>query len=64
MRETVNALPRITKDLNRAKRAVVSSLDKLLADIESTGSTVVNIIDAMDRLLTTSSSLLVVPPSE
>lgn len=51
MRQATSGLPRITKDLNRAKRAVAENLDKFLSEIESTESTVVNIIEAMDRLL-------------
>ena len=54
MRESANALPRISKDLNKSKRAVVTSLDKFLAEIDSIESTVINIIDAIDRLLATS----------
>lgn len=53
MRQAATGLPRISKDLNKAKRAVIENLDKFLAEIESTESTVVNIIDAMDRLLAT-----------
>lgn len=53
MRDSANALPRISKDLNKSKRAVVTSLDKFLAEIDSIESTAVNIIDAIDRLLAT-----------
>jgi len=51
MRNATTAIPRISKDLNRAKRAVATNLDSFLAEIDSTESTVVNIIDAMNRLL-------------
>lgn len=53
MRESANALPRISKELNKSKRAVVTSLDKFLAEIDSIESTVINIIDAINRLLAT-----------
>lgn len=56
MRQAANGLPRITKDLNRSKRAVTENLDKFLSEIESTESTVTNIIEAMDRLLASSDS--------
>lgn len=51
MRAAAEGLPRISKDLNRAKRAVVSQLDAFLFEIESTESTVNNIVDAIDRML-------------
>ena len=51
MRQAANGLPRISKDLNKSKRAVTENLDKFLSEIESTESTVVNIVEAMDRLL-------------
>lgn len=54
MRQAANGLPRISKDLNRSKRAVTENLDKFLSEIESTESTVINLIEAMDRLLTSS----------
>lgn len=53
MRDATTALPRISKDLNKAKRVVALNLDKFLAEIDSTESTVVNIIDAMGRLMNT-----------
>jgi hypothetical protein len=51
MRTAVNGLPRMTKELNRSKRAVTSNLDSFLAELDSTESTVANIIEAIDRLL-------------
>lgn len=53
MRDAAAALPRISKELNKAKREVSLNLDKFLAEIDSTDSTVVNIIEAMGRLLDT-----------
>lgn len=54
MRQAASGLPRISKELNKSKRTVTANLDKLLAEIESTESTVSNIIEAMDRLLASS----------
>lgn len=51
MRTSANALPRISKELNQAKRAVVTQLDAFLLEIDSTSSTVVNIVEAIDRIL-------------
>jgi hypothetical protein len=51
MRQAASALPRISKDLNKSKRAVMTNLDKFVSEIESIESTVANIIEAMDRLL-------------
>lgn len=54
MRDAASALPRISKDLNKAKRAVAENLSKFLAEIDSTESTVENLIEAMTRLLDSS----------
>ena len=54
MRAATESLPRISKELNKARRAVVTQLDALLAEIDSTRSTVSNIIDAIDRMLQSS----------
>jgi hypothetical protein len=50
MRTTVDGLPRVSKDLNKAKRAVVVALDKFLSEIDNTASTVNSIIAAIDRM--------------
>lgn len=55
MRDATSSLPRISKDLNKAKRAVAENINKFLAEIESTESTVANLIDAMSRLLDSAS---------
>ncbi|MCJ0765723.1 hypothetical protein [Variovorax terrae] len=55
MRDATSSLPRISKDLNKAKRAVAENLNRFLAEIESTESTVTNLIDAMTRLLESTS---------
>lgn len=51
MRASANSLPRISKELNKAKRAVVIQLDSFLSEIDNTSSTVSNIIDAIDRMI-------------
>jgi hypothetical protein len=51
MRASADGLPRISKELNQAKRAVVGQLDAFLSEIESTSATVSNIVDAIDRML-------------
>ncbi|MFH0134603.1 DUF4062 domain-containing protein [Variovorax sp. EL159] len=53
MRESADALPRISKDINLAKRSMVSKLDLFMLEIESIQSTVINIVDAIDRILGT-----------
>ena len=55
MRDATSSLPRISKDLNKAKRAVAENLTKFLAEIDSTESTVANLIEAMTRLLDSAS---------
>jgi hypothetical protein len=55
MRDAASSLPRISKDLNKAKRAVAENLNRFLAEIDSTESTVANLIDAMTRLLDSAS---------
>lgn len=51
MRSAADNLPRISKELNLAKGRVVSQLDRFLAEIESTSSTVANIVEAIDRII-------------
>lgn len=53
MRVATDELPRISKELNQAKRAVVTQIDVFLSEIENTRSTVTNIIEAVDRMLLT-----------
>jgi hypothetical protein len=53
MRASTDGLPRISKELNQAKRAVVTQIDAFLSEIENTRSTVTNIIEAIDRMLMT-----------
>lgn len=51
MRATADGLPRVSKELNKARRSVVSQLDLFLLEIDSTSSNVVNIVEAIDRML-------------
>ena len=51
-RSTINAMPRMTSDLNQSKRAVLAQLDTMLVEMESMGNTTKNILDAIDRMLT------------
>ncbi|MHB0926803.1 MAG: DUF4062 domain-containing protein [Gallionellaceae bacterium] len=44
-------LPRMTSDLNRAKRAVLGQLDSLLAEIDKTTHTIENILASIDKIL-------------
>lgn len=53
MRASTDGLPRISKEINQAKRAVVTQIDAFLSEIENTRSTVTNIIEAIDRMLLT-----------
>lgn len=57
MRASTDGLPRISKELNQAKRAVVTQLDAFLSEIENTSVTVTNIIEAIDRMLSTGSDM-------
>lgn len=51
MRIAAHALPRISKEINKAKRAVVFELDAFLSEVDSTRSTITNIIESIDRML-------------
>lgn len=51
MRASAQSLPRLTKELNAAKRAVVSQLDLVLSEFDNVSFTVNNIIEAIDRML-------------
>jgi hypothetical protein len=50
MREAAEGIPRISKGLNKAKRSVITQLDSFLSEIDSINSTVINIIEAIDRM--------------
>ncbi|WP_152547315.1 hypothetical protein [Delftia sp. RIT313] len=57
MRDAAQDLPRITKELNKAKRAVVQQLDALLAEIDSTTFTVSNIMEAIEKMISDAAKL-------
>jgi hypothetical protein len=51
MRASVGSLPRITKELNVAKRAVVTQLDLVITEFDKVTFTLKNITEAVDRML-------------
>jgi hypothetical protein len=51
MGEAANKLPRLSKELNKAKRQVVLQINTLVGEIDSVISTVANIIKSIDRML-------------
>jgi len=50
-RSSLEGLPRMTADLNRAKRAVLSQLDSMLSEIYNTVHTIENILESVDRMV-------------
>jgi hypothetical protein len=50
MKNSIAALPRLTTDLNRAKRFVTEELDQLLVSIDKTVITTSNIIDSIQAM--------------
>lgn len=51
MRASTGSLPRLTKELNIAKRAVVSKLELVISEFENVSFTLNNIVRAVDRML-------------
>jgi hypothetical protein len=49
-RETVAGLPRLTSEINRAKRNVIRQLDTMLEEISTTSDNVDNILDSLSRI--------------
>ena len=49
-RDTIAGLPRLTGELNRAKRGAVTQLDRMLDEIDSTESTVQNILESIEKI--------------
>lgn len=45
------SVTRISKDVNKAKRAVAASVERFLAEVETIESTVGNIVDSLDLLI-------------
>ncbi|MFZ6719991.1 hypothetical protein [Undibacterium sp. Ji49W] len=50
LRTAADSLPRISKELNKAKRIVVTELDLFIAEIDNVRSTVNNILESIDRI--------------
>ncbi|WP_334177260.1 DUF4062 domain-containing protein [Pseudoxanthomonas sp.] len=50
-RDVINGMPRMTSDLNRAKRRVVAQLDLMDMEHEKTLQNVKNILESVDKLL-------------
>jgi hypothetical protein len=50
-RDSVGDLPRMTSDLNRAKRAVVGQLNGMLNELDSTSHTIANVLESVDKML-------------
>lgn len=50
-KDSISRLPRMTGDLNRAKRAVLRQLDFMLGEIDSTRHNIDNILKSIDTIL-------------
>jgi hypothetical protein len=50
MKEATSVLPKISKEINRAKRNVIKELDAFISETESIQTTVFNIIDSIDKI--------------
>ncbi|MCP1171628.1 DUF4062 domain-containing protein [Ralstonia chuxiongensis] len=51
LRETVAALPRMSGDLNKARRFLVSEMDALIEEFEKTSSTAANVLQSLAQLI-------------
>lgn len=49
-RDTMASLPRLTAELNRAKRGAVTQLDRMLDEIDNADTTVQNILDSIVKM--------------
>ncbi|HFB65558.1 MAG TPA: hypothetical protein ENJ60_08480 [Aeromonadales bacterium] len=49
-RDTIANLPRLSSELNRAKRGAVTQLDRMLDELDGTESTVKNILDSIAKM--------------
>jgi len=49
-RDTMASLPRLTAELNRAKRGAVTQLDRMLDEIDNAATTVQNILDSIVKM--------------
>jgi hypothetical protein len=50
-KDSVVVIPRITKEINKAKRATIGQLDKLIAEIDQICNLADNIRTAVEELL-------------
>lgn len=50
-RDSVDRLPRMTGDLNRAKSAVLNQLNIMLSELDSTGHNIGNIMESIDAII-------------
>ncbi|TSD56596.1 hypothetical protein FFI97_020510 [Variovorax sp. KBS0712] len=51
LRHSTDSLPRLSKEINQAKREMVRQLDFFISEIDSLLSTVTNIVGAIDRMV-------------
>lgn len=51
MRDAAAGLPRMTKEINRAKKTIVEALDRFLSEVDSTIATASNIIDSIEQMV-------------
>lgn len=50
MRLAVSSVPRISRETNQAKRAVIASVDRFVAELDTIESTAKNIVESLDQL--------------
>ena len=51
LRDSVASLPRLTAEINRAKRSVLHELDELLSSLEKTNYTIDSIVRSIDQMM-------------
>jgi len=51
MRDSAAGLPRMIKEVNKAKRTIIASLDRLLAEIDNTLATSSNIVESIEQMV-------------
>ncbi len=50
MRQAVSSVPRISREINQAKRAVIASVDRFVSELDTIESTAGNIVESLDQL--------------
>lgn len=55
-RTSIASLPRMSGDLNKARKAVASNLDLIIMEVESTANTIENIVMSIESMIGPSSS--------